>query len=186
MPDRGWAEKVLSYWYDELGEAGWYSETPAAIDAAIRERFLPLYEELAAELPAEAWTDPDAALAAVLVLDQFPRNMFRGQAQAFATDTAAAALSRHALEKGLDAGMPPERKQFLFMPLMHSELAADQAHSVALFEGTPGLEEDVRYAVDHRDIIAKFGRFPHRNRALGRASTEAEQVFLGEHKGFGQ
>lgn len=118
---------------------------------------------MAAEPPAEARERPDAALAAILVLDQFPRNMFRGGAKAFATDALAAALARNAPDRGLDAGLPAERRRFVFLPLMHSEVMADQERCVTLFESVPELEETVRYAVEHRDIV---GRFPHRNRVL--------------------
>lgn len=186
MAKDGWAEEVLAFWFEELTPDHWYAEDPEAIDRLIRDRFAALHAELAAAPPPAAWDDPETALAAIIVLDQFSRNMFRRKPEAFAADETAAALARNALDKGFDAALPPVRKQFLFMPLMHSEHLSDQERCVTLFEGTPGLEDNVKYAVEHRDIVARFGRFPHRNRALGRDSTDAEKAFLGGHKGFGQ
>ncbi|MGC4026427.1 MAG: DUF924 family protein [Mesorhizobium sp.] len=151
----------------------------------IRSRFLPLYEELAANVPPEAMSDPRAALAAIIALDQFPRNMFRGTARAFGSDHLALELSRNALKNGLDRDMTDDECSFLAMPLMHSETLSDQEHCVKVFTKI-GDEESLKYALEHRDIVKKFGRFPHRNRALGRKSSEDEQAFLEGHKGFGQ
>lgn len=184
--DADWARQVLRFWFEELTPDDWYSQTPEPIDQAIRRRFERLYQEVAAGPPAAAWNEQGAALAAVIVLDQFPRNMFRGKARAFATDTLAVSLARNALDKGLDAALPGARRRFLFMPLMHSEILADQEHCVVLFQAVAELKDDVKYAEEHRDIVARFGRFPHRNRVLERESTGAERAFLREHKGFGQ
>jgi uncharacterized protein (DUF924 family) len=151
----------------------------------IRQRFSSLYERLKTELSAEDVSDARTALAAVIVFDQFPRNMFRGRPEAFATDDHAIGIARQALDKGLDQGLDPWRKSFLYMPLMHSEILADQERSVDLFKAL-GDEEGLKYAIDHRDIIAEYGRFPHRNRVLGRESTAAELEFLDRHEGFGQ
>jgi uncharacterized protein (DUF924 family) len=181
--DGKWVDEVLTYWFDELGPEGWF-EQHEATDETIRKRFATLHEALFQAFPSMAFDDPDSALAAILVFDQFPRNMFRGEGRAFATDDVAAAIARKAIERGLDAGLPGERKLFLYMPLMHAENLADQEHCVALFSALEG--NLVKHAVEHRDIVARFGRFPHRNRALGRKSTAAEQAFLAEHEGFGQ
>ncbi|MBE7183331.1 MAG: DUF924 domain-containing protein [Methylobacterium mesophilicum] len=179
-----WQAEILLFWFGELRPEQWYESTPE-LDQAIRERFLASHEALATDLPPETLHEPDAALAAIIALDQFPRNMFRGTARAFASDNQAALLSRKAVEKELDAQVPPERRQFFYMPLEHSEVMADQEHSVMLFTAL-GDAENLRYAVEHRDIIGRFGRFPHRNHVLERESTPAEKAFLAEHMGFGQ
>lgn len=183
MIDRNWASDVLSFWFDELGPDGWFESRPST-DEAIRVRFGALYEDLFRAAPSMVFDTPDTALAAILVFDQFPRNMFRGQARAFASDDLALMIARQAVERGDDATVPQVRRVFYYMPFMHSENAADQEHCVALTAALPG--DFVRYAREHRDIIAGFGRFPHRNRALGRKSTQAEDDFLAGHKGFGQ
>ena len=179
-----WIDEILSFWFDEVGPKHWFASTPE-LDASIRQRFGHLHEKLSRELPKEVTEDARAALAAIILFDQFPRNMYRGTAKAFSTDDLALRIAREALEKRLDEGMPPEQKQFLYLPFQHSEVSADQEHSVMLYQAL-GNEEGIRYAVDHRDIIQRFGRFPHRNKALGRASTPDETAFLEGHKGFGQ
>jgi uncharacterized protein (DUF924 family) len=183
MIDRDWAGKVLSFWFEELTPEDWF-ERNERTDEAIRMRFGELHAQLATAAPAMRFDDPQTALAAIIVFDQFSRNMFRGEARAFATDVLAVSIARHALERGFDAGLNEQRKSFLFMPFMHSENVADQERCVALFSALPG--DMVKYAIEHRDIVARFGRFPHRNQVLGRDSTAAERAFLAEHKGFGQ
>lgn len=184
MTQNPWIGEVLDFWFRELSPEAWFRRDDA-VDHNCRERFADLHRRLAADIPPAAFEEPRAALAAVILFDQFPRNMYRGTPPAFATDPLAAQLSRNALDKGLDALMSPQEKQFLFMPLMHSEVLADQERCVMLFK-TIGNEEALRYAEEHRDIIARFGRFPHRNRVLGRESSEAEVEFLAKHPGFGQ
>ncbi|MCR4268484.1 DUF924 family protein [Nitratireductor sp. ZSWI3] len=179
-----WQEDVLKFWFGELTPQDWF-EPNNATDAAILDRFLPLHERLKQELPQAALSDPRAALAAILVFDQFPRNMFRRQAAAFATDELAMRVASNAVEKGLDEGMTEAERQFLYMPYMHSEVLADQERAVMLFKGL-GNEDALKYAIEHRDIVARFGRFPHRNRVLGRTSSEEEQAFLEGHAGYGQ
>jgi uncharacterized protein (DUF924 family) len=181
---KSWQAEILEFWFGELSPEQWYESTPE-IDETIRSRFLSIHEELATSLPADAYHEADAALAAIIALDQFPRNMFRGTARAFATDNQAALLARNAVEKELDAQVAPERRQFIYMPLEHSEVMADQEHSVMLFSAL-GDPETLKYAEEHRDIIARFGRFPHRNRVLERESTPGEIAFLNAHQGFGQ
>ncbi|CAG1015918.1 MAG: DUF924 domain-containing protein [Rhizobiaceae bacterium] len=175
------SEEILAYWFGELGFEDWFTRNDET-DEAIRQRFLPTWSGWRERLPAAALLDPDAALAAVILFDQFPRNMFRGTADAFATDALALALARNALAAGFNQAVNETRRSFFHMPFMHSETLADQERCVELFAGTDGE----KYAVEHRDIIARFGRFPHRNRALGRPSTDAEIEFLGGHAGFGQ
>jgi uncharacterized protein (DUF924 family) len=179
-----WYDEVLGFWFGELSAEAWFTRNDD-VDRACRERFGHLHHQFAGTVPPAAFEQPRPALAAVVLFDQFPRNMYRGTPQAFASDRVAAQISRNALDKGFGGTMSVDEKQFLFMPLMHSEVLADQERCVMLFK-TLGNDEALRYAEEHRDIIAKFGRFPHRNRALGRENSEAETEFLAQHAGFGQ
>ncbi len=181
MADKAWVRDVPGFWFGELKPEDWFTTRPE-IDEAIRRRFLGLWQQMREAVPAAAFLEADAALAATIVLDQFPRNMFRSQADAFATDPLAQAIAHNAVRRGLAGALPQERRSFQYMPFMHAESAADQELSVQLFAGTP----NEKYAVEHRDIIARFGRFPHRNKALGRSGTEAELAFLAGHEGLGQ
>ena len=131
----------------------------------------------AGELASWETTD-DGVLALVIVLDQFPRNMFRGTPQAFATDAMARDVTRRALAGGVDKRIEPTLLEFLYLPFMHSEQLADQERCVELFRGVDH-PENLKFAEIHADIIRRFGRFPHRNPILGRASTAEEQAFLG-------
>ncbi|WP_011579416.1 MULTISPECIES: DUF924 family protein [Chelativorans] len=183
MADR-WVEEILTFWFEEVGPEGWFKPTPE-LDETVRKRFGALHKRLAANPPEAAGKSQRAALASIILFDQFPRNMFRGSAAAFATDDLALRIAREALDKGFDDGLTPAERQFLYMPFMHSEISADQEHCVMLFKAL-GNEEALRYAIEHRDIIERFGRFPHRNRTLGRESTGEELAFLEAHKGYGQ
>ena len=177
-------QAVLKFWFEELNPEDWFSGK-SSVDDAIRERFLDQCRALMATAPADHLGSPREALAAIIVLDQFTRNAYRGDGEAFAGDPVALAICHGALARGHDQALSPDERRFLLMPLMHSEVLSDQELSVKLFSDLGG-EESVKYAIDHRDVIARFGRFPHRNRALGRESTEAELAFLGEHPGYGQ
>lgn len=179
-----WARKVLHFWFEELTQEDWFT-AKAETDQACIERFRGLHDELALAVPDTAWTDPQGALAAIILFDQLPRNMFRRKPEAFGTDKLALELARNAVDKGFDTGMPPERRQFLYMPFQHSEVLSDQERAVSLFKSL-GNEEGLKYALEHRDIILRFGRFPHRNRVLGRESTPEEKAFLEGHEGWGQ
>lgn len=181
--DTDWVPKVLAFWFDEVGPDGWFEQKDAT-DELIRARFGALYEALFQAAPSMSFDTAEEALAAIIVFDQLPRNMFRGQPRAFASDTIAAAIARKAVERGFDGDAAEDRRIFFYMPLMHAENLADQEHCVALTSALP--TDHVKYARQHRDVIARFGRFPHRNRSLGRETTEAERAFLAEHKGFGQ
>jgi uncharacterized protein (DUF924 family) len=180
-PDPGepaWVEDVLHFWFGESGPRQWFAKD-AAFDAVLRERFGALHASMAAGVePASADTSR-RALAAILVLDQFSRNLHRDDPRAFACDARARELARAALDQGNDAGLGAAQRMFLYLPFEHSEDLADQQRSVALFEalGEPGW---LRYAIAHRDLIARFGRFPHRNAVLGRASTPAELEALAQ------
>lgn len=167
--------EIVSFWR-EAGPDKWF-EQDEAFDRAIGSRFLAAYEAAAAGELA-AWEESaQGALALLLLLDQFPRNMFRGDARAYATDARARAVADRALARGFDQATEPALRQFFYLPLMHSEALIDQERSVRLYEAL-GDAEQLRYAREHRDIIQKFGRFPHRNRILGRAMMPAEQAFL--------
>jgi uncharacterized protein (DUF924 family) len=172
---------IVSFWR-EAGSDRWFDKDPA-FDRTIRETFLADHEA-AARGERVAWEDSaEGALALVILFDQFPRNMFRGSPHAFATDALARAVARRAIAAGFDRATDATMRQFFYLPFMHSESLADQDRCVALYAalGDPELSE---YASGHRDIIAKFGRFPHRNRVLGRDTTQAEQEFL-DGGGFG-
>jgi uncharacterized protein (DUF924 family) len=176
--DEEWIGEVLRFWFRELDPAARFRKD-AAVDAKMRERFLILYEVLAKWPASAALASPDRALATILVLDQFPRNLFRGSAQAFATDALAREVAGGAIAKGFDKSFGKEQRLFLYLPFEHSEDKADQVRSVELISslGDPDLAD---WAVRHKAVIDRFGRFPHRNAALGRVSTPEEEAFLKE------
>jgi uncharacterized protein (DUF924 family) len=184
MATPAWVDEVLAYWFDELGQAGWY-ETSEKTDATIIERFGALHENLKASTPPEAASDARTALATVIALDQFSRNMFRGTARAFETDRLALQIAAAAIDNGLDKDLNGEEVAFLYMPFMHSEQLENQDRCISLFEAI-GDGNSLKHAVEHRDIVKRFGRFPHRNRAMDRDSTPEEAAFLDGHSGFGQ
>lgn len=175
-----WADEVLKFWFQELGESRWFGKSDA-IDGQIRDRFLSLHEQLVAN-EGEDITTPRPLLAAVIVLDQFSRNMFRGTPRAFATDPVARRLARAAIARGFDLGMTRAERMFLYLPFEHSEDRGDQALAVDLIRRL-GHAEWTRYAEAHQAIIDRFGRFPHRNAILGRASTAEEIAALKEPMG---
>jgi uncharacterized protein (DUF924 family) len=169
----GEAASVVTFW-TEAGMQRWFTKD-AAFDREFRETFLALHERAARGDFDEAWTkDAESALALVLLLDQFPRNAFRGSARAFATDAHARRVADVAIAAGLDALVPKTLRPFFYLPFEHSESMADQERSVALNEAI-GMPE---WALKHRAIIQRFGRFPHRNAVLGRETTAEEQAFL--------
>ena len=168
-------DTILKFWLEDTEEAQWYTGS-ATLDAAIRERFLSAWEDADA-LTADWLDDPRGSLAALILTDQFPRNMFRNDPRAFATDPLARRIADAAIAAGHDMAVETPARQFFYMPFEHSEELADQHRAVALFtEHMPG--ENLRHARLHRDAIAAFGRFPWRNAALGRESTPAEQALL--------
>ncbi|MEW5757178.1 MAG: DUF924 family protein [Pseudomonadota bacterium] len=176
------AEEILEFWFAPEVKKRWFNATPE-FDQLMLEQFLVTYQAAAAgEL--DHWVEsPRSCLALLIVLDQFPLNMFRGTPQAFATETQAQRISKEAVVKGLDRGMSKEYKIFMYMPLMHSEDIRDQELSVSLFESA-GLPDNLKWARHHRDIVKRFGRFPHRNAILGRESTMAEQAYLASKEAF--
>ncbi|MDA9477793.1 hypothetical protein XI03_25580 [Bradyrhizobium sp. CCBAU 65884] len=166
---------ILAFWR-EAGRERWYKRNDV-FDAEVRRRFLALWQKAVAGEIASWEASDDGALALVIVLDQFPRNMFRGTPQAFASDALARDVARRAIDRGVDARVDPVLLEFLYLPFMHSEHLPDQLHCVVLFQNTENAE-NLKYAREHADIIQRFGRFPHRNHLLGRDSTEEEQAFL--------
>lgn len=170
--------RILQFWRDDVGEARWFADDPA-LDAQIRDRFAPLWHQ-ARDGKLDGWQQtPDGALALVIVLDQFPRNMFRSQAQAFATDAKALAVAKTAVAREIDLRVPALLRPFFYMPLMHAENLADQDRCIALLEQRLGPDTyNLPFARTHRAEIARFGRFPRRNAALGRAATAEETAYL--------
>ena len=168
------AQEVLRFWFDEHPK-DWFVKKPE-LDAEIRQRFHALHGE-ARSGALDAWLEePRACLARVILLDQFPRNMFRGDARAFATDALARAAAREILARGWNDRMTPSEQLFAYLPFEHSESLEDQNLSCELMKDFS--PEQRQYAERHRDIIRRFGRFPHRNSSLGRQSTPAEIEFL--------
>ncbi len=182
--DPEWIRDVLDFWFDELGEHDWFARS-AHIDAAICARFGSLHARLAMDGGIETGVDvanPRQALAAVIVLDQFSRNIHRGTPQAFAADAIARRLAQQSVERGHDHSMPAVERLFLHLPFEHSEDPEHQALSVRMI-GALGNENWTRYALAHQSIIDRFGRFPHRNAILGRTSTPEELELLKEPMG---
>ncbi len=167
--------EILAFWR-AAGRERWY-EPDDAFDADVRSRFLELWRKAAAgELSSWETTD-EGALALVIILDQFPRNMFRGDIRTYSSDALAREVAGRAIARGADTRVVPVLLEFLYLPFMHSEHLADQLRCVELFRKT-GQTDNLKYAEDHADIIRRFGRFPHRNPILGRATTPEEQAFL--------
>ena len=176
-------ERVLSFWFPPPGPDGtrpkreeWFKRTDA-FDAAIADQFTADCERALAGDLDRLMETPAGCLALIILLDQFPRNIFRGIPRAFASDAKAREVTRHVLERGFDQGLDMVERVFLYLPLEHSEDMADQDRMVELSK-TLGDDNYVDYAIRHRDIVARFGRFPHRNATLGRESTAEELTFL--------
>jgi len=172
------AEDILYFWFTEAGEAAWWKKSKE-FDEIVRRRFLDTFEKAALGEFAH-WRDrPRGRLAEIILLDQFPRNMFRDTPRAFATDGMALALSQEAVRAGAGQGLSGDERAFLYMPHMHSESLHVHHEAVRLFS-EPGLEEQLDFERRHKAIIKRFGRYPHRNAILGRVSTEEEEEFLKE------
>ncbi len=174
--------EILAFWR-EAGSDRWYHQDDA-FDADLRSRYFELWQKAANGELASWETTDDGALALTIVLDQFPRNMFRGDPRTYATDAPARDLAARAIEGGVDLRIDPLLREFVYMPLMHSENLSDQERCVELFRNA-GATENLKYAEHHADIIRRFGRFPHRNPILERATTADEQAFLDSDRGFG-
>ena len=176
------AAEILAFWFSERVRPLWFNST-AAFDDELRTRFEPAY--LAAKAgELDAWRDnPEGSLALCILFDQFPLNMYRGKPDGFATEAAAREVARLAIEAGHDRQVDDQRRAFYYLPFMHSEDLVDQDYSVSLFESA-GMKENLRYAHHHRDIVKRFGRFPHRNAILGRVNTADEAAYLASPEAF--
>lgn len=175
-------QDILDYWYAPEMRSRWFNSTPE-LDAAIRECFEQTWEA-AVRGELNAWlSSPSGCLALEIILDQFPLNMFRGTAKSFSSEHLAIAVAKHAIAQGFDRRIDPAQLAFLYMPLMHSEDLADQDLSVELFAAA-GLDNNLRFAKHHREIVRRFGRFPHRNAILGRSSTSEEIDYLNSDEAF--
>lgn len=175
---RRWAAELLHFWFHHLRPPQWFGRN-AALDAALRRRFARDLRALGNRPAQEFLSDPQTARAAVLLFDQIPRNLFRDDARAYAYDPLAREITKCLLERGWDRGLTRSERQFVLMPLMHSEVIADQRESLRRFAalGDPG---PLAYARAHARIIARFGRFPHRNAVLGRRSSPSEDHAIRE------
>lgn len=169
-------DTILDFWFNELSQKDWFKQQDH-VDTLITERFLATWEAAAALEYADWRSDIHDRLAEIIVLDQFPRNMFRGSGRAFETDAIALALSQEALKTADMHELEPERKAFLLMPFMHSESPVIHEQAMQLFAG-PGLENNIAFEKSHKAIIDRFGRYPHRNVLLGRESTAEEVAYL--------
>ena len=168
---------IVTFWR-EAGPKRWFKKD-AAFDDEIRLRFLAIHEAAADGMLRDWEASAEGALALLILLDQFPRNMFRGQARAFATDPLARAVAAGALVRGFDAQVPPEIRAFFYLPFEHSEDMADQERALVLYKAA-GDDDGLKWAEMHADVIRRFARFPHRNAALGRSTTAEEQAFLDQ------
>ncbi|WP_049723530.1 DUF924 family protein [Gilvimarinus polysaccharolyticus] len=169
-------DSVLTYWFDTLKPADWFRKS-ATLDADITQRFASLHLRLANEPLDAATLSTSEALAVVIVLDQFSRNIYRDKAQAFAFDAKALCLAQQLVAQGRDQQLPAQQRMFLYMPYMHSEELAVHDDAVTLFTAL-GFANNLKFEHQHRDIIKRFGRYPHRNDILGRTSSKAELDFL--------
>jgi len=176
------AEEIVEFWFCERVRPLWFQSTPA-FDAELSERFLSIWQ-VAREGALSDWeASAEGALALVICMDQFPLNMFRGRAESFSSEAAAREVAERAIERGFDQSLSDPQKAFLYMPFMHSENPADQDRSVALFEAA-GLNDNLSFAEHHREIIRRFGRFPHRNAILGREDTPQERAWLASAEAY--
>lgn len=171
-----WIAEVLDFWFGLKPEQWWKAD--AELDQEVRERFQELWEEQSGFPIDHFLGSPEEALAAVILFDQLPRNMFRGAADQFATDHMALAIAKEAVERGYDEAFAQPRRGFLYMPFQHSEDLDDQQRSIGLFTAL-GDPEQLRYAKLHHDVIARFGRFPHRNAILGR-TPRPDEIAAGD------
>ncbi len=171
-------QEVIRFWFEETMPQQWFQKNES-FDDEIRDRFLCTYDMALKDLCADWTKEADGVLALALVLDQFPRNMFRNSPKAFDADAKILFIVKEALHKGFDKVLSAEKRHFVYLPFMHSEKIEDQRRSVDLFESLKGDNPmSHEYAMKHFEVIEKFGRFPHRNETLGRVSTEEEYEYL--------
>ncbi len=175
-------QKIIDFWFADNIRKLWFKSTPE-FDRMLCERFEDTLKQ-AGRGELEHWMENAAGcLALVIILDQFPLNMYRGSAQCFATETQSREVAMVAIENGFDKALPAEQQAFLYMPFMHSEDLADQELALKLFD-QPGMESNLRFARHHHAIVETYGRFPHRNAVLGRVSTAVEIEYLNSRQAF--
>ncbi len=175
-------QSIVEFWFSDKVQPLWFQSTPE-FDAELRDRFETVWQA-AEQGRLDDWAEtPEGALALVILFDQIPLNIYRGDALCFATEAKSREIATLAIERSDDAQLTEDQKAFLYMPFMHSESMPDQDKAVALFEAA-GLAGNLKFAQHHRDIVRRFGRFPHRNKILGRQSTEAELTYLESDEAF--
>jgi uncharacterized protein (DUF924 family) len=172
------SQEILDFWFAEENRPKWFDQSNE-FDSEITKKFLATYKELKKKHDPLAEYTPEDMLSLVIVLDQFPRNMFRGKKESFSTDSLAVKIAGNAIKKGYDKVLNDEQRKFLYLPFMHSEDIKDQRYAVALFARLKD-SESLEYAYKHKETIVRFGRFPHRNEILERKSTPKEQTFLAD------
>ncbi len=176
------AEKIIQFWYSDRIKSHWFNST-LEIDSLMRENYAALWHKAARGELNEWKESAESCLALIILLDQFPLNMFRGKAESFSTEANAVELTLYGIKKAYDAKLPKSKLNFFYMPLMHSESMEHQNLAVEKFTQA-GLLDNARFAKHHRKIIEQFGRFPHRNEILGRASSQAELNYLRSDEAF--
>lgn len=172
------ATDILNFWFHEITPTQWWKKS-VEFDNEIKNRFLNIYKKAAVSELISWRSKPLSSLAEIIILDQFPRNIFRDKKQAFATDPLALCLTQTAIDKGFDHELPPDQRAFLYMPLMHSESIEIHKTAEKIFSA-PGMENYLNFELKHKAIIDRFGRYPHRNHILGRRMKKAELEFLKE------
>jgi uncharacterized protein (DUF924 family) len=175
-------QEIIDFWFSDRVKSQWFASTPE-LDKEVMEKYEAIWEQAASGELDDWGDDPDGCLALVIILDQFPLNMFRGQAKSFKTEDKAVDVALTAVNEGLDQKIEKEKLAFLYMPFMHSEDLTNQDISVKLYKEN-NLDANIKFAEHHRDIIRKFGRFPHRNGILERESTAEEIVYLASKNAF--
>lgn len=175
-------QDLIDFWFSEEVSQYWFNSTKE-FDRQLRDDYAELWQQAADGALIEWQESASGSLALVILLDQFPLNMFRGEAKCFSTEVQSREVAQIAIDRGFDIELSTRQKDFLYMPFMHSENLDDQAKSLQLFDQT-GLEVNFRYAKHHYGIVERFGRFPHRNAILGRDSTDAEIEYLNSKEGF--
>ncbi|MGZ3711538.1 MAG: DUF924 family protein [Bdellovibrionota bacterium] len=173
---------ILDFWFSSRVSNLWFNSNPE-FDRELNDKFEPLFKRASAGELSDWQQTPEGALALVIALDQFPLNLYRGRAESYSTGDLAVAAANHAIAQGFDRRLPATQLAFLYMPFMHSESIADQDRSVELFEKA-GLADNMRFAQHHRELIQRFGRFPHRNAALARVNTPDEEAYLATKGAF--
>jgi uncharacterized protein (DUF924 family) len=173
---------VINFWFADEVSKKWFNSTPE-FDAEIKQRFESVWQDARQNRLSDWENTAEGALALVIVLDQFPLNMFRGQPQSFATEAMSRQVSQRAIEQGFDKQLQDKQRAFMYLPFMHSESPEDQTTSVRLFKEA-GLNDNLHWAKHHQDIVARFGRFPHRNAILGRESSVEELQWLDSDEAF--